>query len=459
MEYDADPSERLVDAALRGDLEVAVDCLADELVDVNYAGAVLIGLRSAEIVLHDESATEVRFDYHEFHTDASPLFLAAHAGDLPLLRKLLSAGADVNQKQFRGYATTAAAREGRAEVVEILLKAGAAQPACEDTLAEACRHGQVRAVELILESELVRPRAAAHALVTAASRGFVDVVAALVRNGVDVNAMDRVLLQSLKPSLHANVDCTAIVAAIVNRHVPVVHRLLQAGARTDIPVRLGAWSWDPVTGEEFRVGAGLAEPYTAPWCAVEYFEHTGEILRLLLKHSSVKSLHHLGRSLRHHAILCSSGAALDVLLAHGIDLELDEKARALVLGGGKMRKHRKQGRGAPHTKMVRMDGEMGVLTWGKTKGRSVICRRAELGGSLEFQMRRRKKGGGMEKGLFRVVTVTGKEVHFVCDGGDQAAELWVRGIRLVTKDVFGRRGGRGGMSCPVRKKMCACIHS
>lgn len=39
--------------------------------------------------------------------------------------------------------------------------------------------------------------------------------------------MDRVLLRSIKPALHANVDCTPLVAAIVSRQVPVVNFLLE----------------------------------------------------------------------------------------------------------------------------------------------------------------------------------------------------------------------------------------
>ena len=45
--------------------------------------------------------------------------------------------------------------------------------------------------------------------------------------GVDVSASNRVLLQSSKPSLHANVDSTALVAAIVSRQISVVRLLLQ----------------------------------------------------------------------------------------------------------------------------------------------------------------------------------------------------------------------------------------
>lgn len=39
--------------------------------------------------------------------------------------------------------------------------------------------------------------------------------------------MDRVLLRSFKPSLHANVDWTPLVAAIVNRQVSMVKYLLE----------------------------------------------------------------------------------------------------------------------------------------------------------------------------------------------------------------------------------------
>lgn len=90
--------------------------------------------------------------------------------------KLQSVGADVNQKLFRGFATTAAVREGHLEILEILLKAGASQPACEEALLEASCHGDARLVELLIASDLIRPHIAVHAIVTASCRGFVDVV-------------------------------------------------------------------------------------------------------------------------------------------------------------------------------------------------------------------------------------------------------------------------------------------
>ncbi|KAL5216128.1 hypothetical protein ABZP36_007529 [Zizania latifolia] len=651
-------------------------------------------------------------------------------------------GADVNGKVFRGYPTTAAAREGRAEVAALLVRAGASQPACEEAVVEAALQGQAALAAIFMGSDLVRPRVAVHALVSAAARGFVDVVDTLIKCGADPNATARVLLRSLKPSLHANVDCTALFAAIVSRQVAVVRQLLQASVRRDTKVRLGAWSWDTATGEELRVGAGLAEPYDAVWCAVEYYESTGSILRMLLQQGYSSGATHLGLTLLHHAVLCGSAGAVQTLLASGVDPEapvkasrssrsrplhmaarlgqpeilqmligmgcdvnaraeggdaaailaarhkreecmrilvsagadvallnstgesaasvscsggwkagferavlgvirsgtiprssdrsvfspmmfaarcgdatvvevllaqpdvdvdeqdmdgcspimaaakednvdafralvfaganvklsnkrgetaiglaqqskkrdlfeqvmlefalekgmpggfyalhcasrrgdiaavrhlvstgcdvnipdgdgytplmlaareghaavcellishggrcdirtprgetalslaraalatapfnkaeeviMDELGRQLVLEGAHVKKHTKCGRGKPHGKSLRMFGAAGVLQWGGSSRRNVVCREADVGGSSTFQLHRQRRGGGdaYEPGLFRVVTATGREVHFVCQGGEEAAELWVRGIRAVTRAVYGKR--------------------
>lgn len=87
----------------------------------------------------------------------------------------------MNQRLFRGFATTAAVREGHAEILEVLVKAGASQPACEEALLEASNHGRSHLVEQLMCSDLIRPHVAVHALVTACIRGFVEVVDALMR--------------------------------------------------------------------------------------------------------------------------------------------------------------------------------------------------------------------------------------------------------------------------------------
>lgn len=43
---------------------------------------------------------------------------------------------------------------------------------------------------------------------------------------MDVDATDRTLLQSSKPSLFASVDCNALVAAVVSRQISVLRLLL-----------------------------------------------------------------------------------------------------------------------------------------------------------------------------------------------------------------------------------------
>ena len=87
----------------------------------------------------------------------------------------------MNGKVFRGYPATAAAREGRVEVAEQLVRAGASQPACEEAVVEAALQGQAALAAIFMGSDLVRPRVAVHALVSAAARGFVDVVDTLIK--------------------------------------------------------------------------------------------------------------------------------------------------------------------------------------------------------------------------------------------------------------------------------------
>ena len=114
------------------------------------------------------------------------------------------------------------------------------------------------------------------------------------------------------------------------------------------------------------------------------------------------------------------------------DVIMDELGRQAVLQGARVWKHTKGGRGNPHSKSQRMVAATGMLWWGGSCRRNLICREAEVSGSSAFQRHRQRKGDAYEPGLFRVVMATGREVHFVCEGGEEAAELWVRGITAVT---------------------------
>ncbi|KAL6186365.1 hypothetical protein ACLB2K_042485 [Fragaria x ananassa] len=118
---------------------------------------------------------------------------------------------------------------------------------------------------------------------------------------------------------------------------------------------------------------------------------------------------------------------------------LNEFALKLVLGGSNVKKHTKWGKGAPHNKVLRMVGAAGLLRWGKSSKRNVICKTAEVGPSDAFRWNRRRNFDCDEPGMFHVVTTKNKELHFVCEGGIEMAELWVRGIKLVTmKAIFGK---------------------
>ncbi|KAH7443234.1 hypothetical protein KP509_02G026800 [Ceratopteris richardii] len=323
-------SQKLIEAALNGDEELVDEILANSIVDVNFIGTVNLIIKQTHSFQHEESADELKVDHVEYKTDVTALFVAAHAGHMNIVKKLLTAGADVNQKLFRGFAITAATRQGHYEVLNILLKAGSSQPACEEALLEACLSGQVKMAEFLINWEMARSEVLTSALIRASSRGLVGIVELLIKSGVDVNSMHRVLLCSIKPALHTSVDCTALVAAIVCRQSSVVKYLL--GAKADCEVRLGAWSWDSSSGEVLRVGAGMAEPYTAIWCAVEYWEATGTILRMLLEHVSANSLQ-MGRSLLCHAVLCGNASAVQVLVEAGADIEF----RVCTTDGGQFR--------------------------------------------------------------------------------------------------------------------------
>lgn len=89
VDYESEVSQRLLEASLSGDLKSALECIADPFVDVNYIGAVCLKSRKSEVVLNDESASEVKVDYQEFKTDVTALFLAVHAGNVALVKKLL----------------------------------------------------------------------------------------------------------------------------------------------------------------------------------------------------------------------------------------------------------------------------------------------------------------------------------------------------------------------------------
>lgn len=85
----AEPSQRLIEAALSGDVEFVTESLKSKTVDVNYIGTVNLRVKCIETVLREEEADEIEIQHRDFVTDVTPLFAAAHSGHVDIARKLL----------------------------------------------------------------------------------------------------------------------------------------------------------------------------------------------------------------------------------------------------------------------------------------------------------------------------------------------------------------------------------
>lgn len=83
------PSDGLIHAALRGDINWVSQSLMSQAVDVNYIGTVSLRVKCLELLLREEEADEIEIQYRDFVTDVTPLFAAAHSGHASIVRKLL----------------------------------------------------------------------------------------------------------------------------------------------------------------------------------------------------------------------------------------------------------------------------------------------------------------------------------------------------------------------------------
>ena len=154
---------------------------------------------------------------------------AAKRGDLPLVKRLLDNGADVNAKvKSRVYPcsngwTALMYGSNYPEVVELLLQKGADINARANdgntALKSAALEGNAEVVKLLLEKGADINATTQHgntALRTAAFEGNVDVVKILMERGVDANGTGQVF--------------GPLMAASLKGHFPIVELLLDKGA-------------------------------------------------------------------------------------------------------------------------------------------------------------------------------------------------------------------------------------
>ncbi|MFO1327803.1 MAG: ankyrin repeat domain-containing protein [Rubrivivax sp.] len=161
-----------------------------------------------------------------------PLVAAAERGDLATLRRLLDAGAPVDQRDARGRtALLAATHADRREVARELLRRGAdvnAQDDIQDSpFLYAGAEGRLEILRLLLpKADFSRVnRYGGSALIPAAHHGHVETVRELLGSAVPVDHVNRL-------------GWTALLEAIIlgdggPAHTEIVRLLLAAGADPD----------------------------------------------------------------------------------------------------------------------------------------------------------------------------------------------------------------------------------
>lgn len=144
---------------------------------------------------------------------------AAMNGDLPLVKRLIEAGADFNREIKRETPLSAALSGRQAAVIEYLEKLGAHSPP-NTTLFYACEHGDIaRAKKALAEgAEIEKPGGMFDEtpLMAAARKGQLESVKFLLENGANPN-------QRVK-------DSCALFDAVAAKNPEVFERLIAAGA-------------------------------------------------------------------------------------------------------------------------------------------------------------------------------------------------------------------------------------
>ena len=197
------------------------------------------------------------------------LRMAVECRNVPVVRRLIAAGADVNSDESRYSLLHVAARKGFVDVVDVLIDAGANVNKRVNRLYATCTplfiaagYGHLPVVERLIAASADMEIGAAVGnetpLFIAASRGHVGIVEALIVAGAQLNKV-----VSLK-------SCTALYVAASKGNANVVHALIKAGADVDAR-RCG----DIYIAQESYIGS------TPLWIAV-YKGHV-EIVKALIE--------------------------------------------------------------------------------------------------------------------------------------------------------------------------------
>ena len=193
--------------------------------------------------------------------DVTPLSIACELGRSEITRRLLEAGADANQKLPGGERPLMlAARVNDADSIRHLVKHGAKIDETErngqTALMWAAAHGNFASVEALLEAGAdinVANKTDFTAMMFAAREGQIDVVQQLLRAGVDVNAV----MQPKKSGRRVpRKGTSALTLAVESGHFELAMLLIEAGADPNdqrsgySPLHALTWVRKPDRGED-----------------------------------------------------------------------------------------------------------------------------------------------------------------------------------------------------------------
>jgi len=201
---------------------------------------------------------------------STPLLWAAYNGEPAMVEALLAAGAKPDTANRYGVTPLLqASRAGDAAVIAALLEHGAdaalAHPDGETPLMGAARVGRIEAVELLLAAGVDVNAADAFqhetALMRAAAEGHLATVDRLLAAGADPNLQARVAaLKDRKNADYPSGGFSALMWAVRNGHVEVVRRLVAAGADLDLRNGDGATAMMiAVVNDRYDLAATLVE--------------------------------------------------------------------------------------------------------------------------------------------------------------------------------------------------------
>lgn len=167
------------------------------------------------------------------HNEINPLMLAAQAGTCHVVRSLLAAGASINRQDERDWTALLYAYSYRhQECFDTLLSSGASTELSDSngrtTLFWATFNRSTYYIEALIHAGAV----VRNELVAACERGHPEVVACLVRCGVDVNRQTRLYGMSALMAI-SNVKNHA------SEHMDCISTLLAAGPKIELTCRGG----------------------------------------------------------------------------------------------------------------------------------------------------------------------------------------------------------------------------